>query len=108
MQLAMLGLNRTFGGIPTSFQLPRDADAFRRFSQLNPNIMWVQKSNAHRGINVLPVDELQLDSDGTFIQQFVDNPLLIDERLVSVYFSQFIEHEVGNKHFLFTFLLKNP
>lgn len=38
----------------------------------------MQKSNNHRGIVIKPIASLDLDSGGSFVQEFVDNPLLID------------------------------
>lgn len=40
--------------------------------------MFVQKSNDHRGIQIENVQNLDLTTEGTFIQEFVDNPLLVD------------------------------
>ena len=40
--------------------------------------MFVSKSNNHRGIQVKPLKELDLSSEGSFVQEFVHNPLLID------------------------------
>lgn len=40
--------------------------------------MFVQKSNDHRGIQIEKVKKLDLSTKGTFIQEFVDKPLLVD------------------------------
>jgi hypothetical protein len=40
--------------------------------------MWVQKSNSHRGIRILNTAQIELDKDGSFVQQYVDKPFLID------------------------------
>ena len=42
--------------------------------------MWVQKSNNHRGIKILPLKQLDLKADDTFIQQYIHDPYLIDGR----------------------------
>ena len=44
----------------------------------NPESLFVQKSNNHRGIRIQPVSELDLETKGTFVQKYIDNPLLID------------------------------
>lgn len=67
-------------GIPLAFSLPDKKQQFLEYSTENPNVMWVQKSNAHRGIEVVQPDQLDLDRPDTFIQRFIDNPLLIDDR----------------------------
>lgn len=38
----------------------------------------MQKSNHHRGIQILNVQELDLSANGTFVQEYVDRPLLVD------------------------------
>lgn len=40
--------------------------------------MFVQKSNDHRGIQIEKIQDLNLNKEGIFIQEFVDNPLLVD------------------------------
>lgn len=38
----------------------------------------MQKSNHHRGIKISNVKELDLSANGTFVQEYVDRPLLVD------------------------------
>lgn len=40
--------------------------------------MFVQKHNQHRHINIKSVKEINFDDNDTFIQEYVDNPLLVD------------------------------
>lgn len=40
--------------------------------------MFVQKQNNHRGIKIKSLKELDFNSSGSFIQEYIDNPLLID------------------------------
>ena len=40
--------------------------------------IFVQKSNDHRGIKIEKIENLNLSAEGTFLQEFVDRPLLID------------------------------
>ena len=43
----------------------------------NPKRLFVQKSNNHRGIRIQPVSELDLETQGTFVQEYIHQPLLI-------------------------------
>ena len=38
----------------------------------------MQKSNNHRGIKIQPLSELDLETAGTFVQQYIHKPLLVD------------------------------
>ncbi|XP_067138678.1 probable tubulin polyglutamylase ttll-15 isoform X2 [Centruroides vittatus] len=60
--------------IPAAFQIPDDKEKFLQYK------MWVQKSNNHRGIIVNKVGNLDLESEGTFVQEYISNPYLIDGR----------------------------
>lgn len=42
--------------------------------------MWVKKSNDHRGIRIQRIDEFDLQAKGTFVQEFIDKPFLINKR----------------------------
>ena len=46
----------------------------------NKKKMWVKKSNDHRGIKIQSIDEFDLNSKGTFVQEYVDKPFLINKR----------------------------
>uniref|UniRef100_A0AC35FJB1 Uncharacterized protein n=1 Tax=Panagrolaimus sp. PS1159 TaxID=55785 RepID=A0AC35FJB1_9BILA len=65
-------------GVPLAFALPKQKAEFEVYAKENPKTRWVQKSNAHRNIKVLPIDQLDTNKADTFIQKFVENPLLID------------------------------
>uniref|UniRef100_A0A0N5AG15 Tubulin polyglutamylase TTLL4 n=1 Tax=Syphacia muris TaxID=451379 RepID=A0A0N5AG15_9BILA len=67
-------------GVPKGFQMPDGRDAFLRFASEHPETLWVQKSNEHRGVKVQKLNQLRLDDNDHFIQQFISNPLLIDGR----------------------------
>ncbi len=43
----------------------------------NPESLFVQKSNNHRGIKIQPLVDLDLETPGTFVQEYVRKPLLI-------------------------------
>lgn len=40
--------------------------------------MFVQKSNDHRGIKIETIETLDLNSNNSFVQVYVDNPFLVD------------------------------
>ena len=69
-----------FKYIPTAFSLPRDKDAFLAHAKAHSDKLWVQKSNKHRGISIKAVDQLDLTASDTFIQEFVQDPFLVDKR----------------------------
>lgn len=64
--------------IPKAFHLPKDKDKFLAHSKEHPDKLWVKKSNDHRGIRVESTESMNLDTAGTFVQEFIHNPLLID------------------------------
>lgn len=74
VNLATSGLKN----VPQAFQLPKEKEMFLEYAKNNPNKMFVQKSNNHRGIQIEKVTKLKLDAEGSFVQEFIDNPLLVD------------------------------
>uniref|UniRef100_A0A8D8QD87 Tubulin polyglutamylase TTLL4 n=1 Tax=Cacopsylla melanoneura TaxID=428564 RepID=A0A8D8QD87_9HEMI len=64
--------------IPKAFLIPDHKSELLKFASANPSKLFVQKSNNHRGIVIKPIAELDLKSGGSFVQEYVDNPLLID------------------------------
>lgn len=61
--------------------MPQEESDFRHYAASHPHKLWVQKGNAHRGIRIKRLEELQVvDSEKTFLQEFISNPLLIDNR----------------------------
>ncbi|XP_022110002.1 tubulin polyglutamylase TTLL6-like isoform X2 [Acanthaster planci] len=66
--------------VPKAFKLPQQSEEFKAWASKNPDKLWVQKSNAHRGIKVKPISELDLSAANSFIQEFIDKPFLIDGR----------------------------
>ena len=63
--------------IPPAFRLPEDKEEFLRYATTHPSASFVQKNNDHRNIKVKNVSDIELDSEGTFVQEFVDRPLLV-------------------------------
>lgn len=64
--------------VPKAFKLPEDKLKFFEYSKEFPNKLFVQKSNQHRQIYIKGVDEIDFNRSDTFIQEFIDNPLLVD------------------------------
>ena len=48
------------------------------YAKSNPDKLFVQKNSNHRGIKIEPLEKLDLKSNGSFIQEFVQDPMLID------------------------------
>uniref|UniRef100_A0A1I7T4J6 Tubulin--tyrosine ligase-like protein 9 n=1 Tax=Caenorhabditis tropicalis TaxID=1561998 RepID=A0A1I7T4J6_9PELO len=67
-------------GVPKAFQLPEEKEKLLEFASQNPDVLWVQKDNTHRNIIIKTVNEMDLSKNNSFVQKFVDNPLLIDNR----------------------------
>ncbi|XP_063428063.1 probable tubulin polyglutamylase ttll-15 [Mytilus trossulus] len=66
--------------IPKAFKIPSETNKFLAYTKRHPNKMWVQKKNTHRGVKIKKTNELDLGSTGSFVQQYIDKPLLIDGR----------------------------
>lgn len=63
--------------IPKAFRLPVDKLKLLAYSEDNPSVKFVQKNNDHRNIKVKNVSDIELDEEGTFVQEFVEKPLLV-------------------------------
>ena len=76
VNLATSGLKN----VPQAFQIPADKEEFLNYAKQNPEKLFVLKNNNHRGIKIEKVDNLNLDDDdeGSFVQEFIHNPLLVD------------------------------
>ena len=76
VNLATSGLKN----VPQAFQIPADKEEFLIYAKQNPNKLFVQKNNNHRGIKIEKVENLNLDDDdeGSFVQEFIHNPLMVD------------------------------
>ena len=66
--------------IPISFQIPGNKDKFLEYAKTHKNLSWVQKRNEHRGVFIKRVEEFDLSNEGSFIQRYISNPFLIDNR----------------------------
>lgn len=63
---------------PVSFKMPDNRDDLLAHIAKNPEKTYVQKSNDHRGIEMKTINELNLTAEGSFVQEFIDKPFLVD------------------------------
>ncbi|XP_043485453.1 probable tubulin polyglutamylase ttll-15 [Polistes fuscatus] len=73
-----LSTSGVFYYLPQSFKIPQDKDRFLSHTVLNPNKLWLKKSNNHRGIKIVKASDIDYNDSESFIQDFIDNPFLID------------------------------
>ncbi|XP_021934388.1 tubulin polyglutamylase TTLL6 isoform X2 [Zootermopsis nevadensis] len=64
--------------IPVAFRIPSDVDKLFEYAKINPESLFVQKSNDHRGVRITKANDLNLKAEGTFVQEYVSKPLLVD------------------------------
>jgi tubulin monoglycylase TTLL15 len=64
--------------IPKSFRLPNQEKELREYAEKNPEKLFVQKNNQHRHIKIRKISEIDFTRNDTFIQEYIDNPLLVD------------------------------
>uniref|UniRef100_A0A914XPX0 Uncharacterized protein n=1 Tax=Plectus sambesii TaxID=2011161 RepID=A0A914XPX0_9BILA len=75
-----LATSNVTAGIPPAFELPLRKEEFLAFANSHPEKYWVQKSNRHRGIQIKQIQDLNLEQDNSFVQEYIANPFLIDKR----------------------------
>ncbi|KAK5647638.1 hypothetical protein RI129_002530 [Pyrocoelia pectoralis] len=63
--------------IPPAFRLPKDKLKLLKYVEANPKKKFVEKNNYHRNIRIRNITNINLDGNDTFVQEFVDNPLII-------------------------------
>lgn len=63
--------------IPPAFKLPQEKEAFLKYAETHPEKMFVEKNNDHRNIYVKNIKDINLNSNSTFVQEFVHKPLLV-------------------------------
>lgn len=73
VDLAVSGLKY----IPKAFKLPRDKERLLEFAGAHGNVSFVEKNNDHRNIHIRKLSEVDLEAEGTFVQEYVDRPLLV-------------------------------
>nr|CAD7456827.1 unnamed protein product [Timema tahoe] len=71
-------LQRSLNVVQTDSSTPFREDVESSQAKMHPDTQFVQKSNSHRGVHVVSVAALDLDTPETFVQEYVDKPLLVD------------------------------
>ncbi|CAO1317561.1 unnamed protein product [Diamesa hyperborea] len=66
--------------IPQAFQFPSQIDDFKEFIKNNPNKKFVVKNYDNRGVKIVKEEEIDYNSTTKFVQEFIEDPLLIDDR----------------------------
>jgi len=74
VNLATSGLKN----VPPAFSIPKEKDKLLQYAKEFPDKLFVQKSNNHRGIQIQGLSMLDLESEGSFVQEYIDKPMLVD------------------------------
>ncbi|CAK9807979.1 Probable tubulin polyglutamylase ttll-15 [Anthophora plagiata] len=61
-----------------AFKIPEQRDEFLEYANQHSEKMFVQKSNEHRGISIKDVNDINLTTAGSFVQEFIQRPFLIN------------------------------
>lgn len=64
--------------VPNAFKLPKDRDEFKEYAERNTDKSFVVKHHQHRHIKIKKMSEIDLNDNLTFVQEFIENPLLVD------------------------------
>ncbi|KAG7202599.1 hypothetical protein KM043_009789 [Ampulex compressa] len=64
--------------IPAAFKIPEQSEALLKYAAEDSKRMFVEKSNDHRGISIKKVNDLNLTKSGSFVQEFIQRPFLVD------------------------------
>lgn len=64
--------------LPRAFRLPSQRDEFLDYIEHHPHTLFVEKHNEHRHIAIRAPEEINLYSNNSFIQEFIQNPFLVD------------------------------
>ncbi|XP_043255676.1 probable tubulin polyglutamylase ttll-15 isoform X1 [Colletes gigas] len=61
-----------------AFKLPEQRQEFSRYTNDHPDKIFVEKSNDHRGIRVKTTSNINVTAEGSFVQEFIQRPFLVD------------------------------
>ena len=67
--------------LPPAFEFPAMIEEFKDYVERNPNKKFVEKNYDNRGVKIVNVEEVNYKNKNKFVQEFVENPLLIDDRM---------------------------
>lgn len=78
---ALMSTTNRFPFVPASFRFPKMRDEFSKFITQNPNTKLVVKSEHNRGVEIVTIDKVDFEKTNEKVyQEFIENPLLIDDR----------------------------
>lgn len=72
--------NQEFAFILRSFDFPDMITEFQAYRAENSGKKFIEKNFDNRGVKVVDIEDINFDSSEKFYQEFMDKPLLIDER----------------------------
>ncbi|XP_023319534.1 tubulin polyglutamylase TTLL6 isoform X2 [Eurytemora carolleeae] len=64
--------------VPPAFSIPGEKGQLLKYARRFPDKLFVQKSNNHRGIQIQGLSDLDLTTEGSFVQEYISNPFLVD------------------------------
>lgn len=64
--------------MPKAFRLPQQKEEFLKHTSISPDTLFVEKHNKHRDIKICSPNSINLSSTETFLQEFIENPFLVD------------------------------
>lgn len=64
--------------LPHAFRLPSQKDEFIKYSRRNPDALFVEKHNEHRHVAIRAPEDVNLNSNDSFVQEYIQNPFLVD------------------------------
>lgn len=67
--------------IPKAFRLPERKDEFLIYAKNHPQKRFLEKSITNRGVSAKSPSEIDFTNSSIFVQEMVENPLLIEDRM---------------------------
>ncbi|XP_034662980.1 probable tubulin polyglutamylase ttll-15 [Drosophila subobscura] len=64
--------------LPRAFRLPAQRADFLSYAHAHPDVLFVEKHNEHRHIKVRIPSDIDLLSNDSFVQEFIQKPFLVD------------------------------
>lgn len=64
--------------IPKAFKIPENSLEFKNYAESKPDTLFLLKDNQHRGVQLKNISEINLESQGNFVQEYMKNPFLVD------------------------------
>ncbi|CAO1339005.1 unnamed protein product [Diamesa hyperborea] len=67
--------------LPPAFEFPDMIEEFKEYVENNPDKKFVEKNYDNRGVKIVNIKDVNYKNKNKFVQEFVGNPLLIDDRM---------------------------